>query len=193
MRARRGAGVGGLASMQASRAMFVGLPGPLLLRPLLGWGRAELAAIVCASGLVPVEDPSNLDTRFDRVRFRGLLAATPDLPVARIAQSARNLRDAEDALAWAAEREWAARSEIENYETLWLDTASLPYELRRRLISRAIEYIRFEFGVLGDWDGSGIDRLIAKLDSGTPATLAEVLIRPGKRWKFVLAPPRRSL
>jgi tRNA(Ile)-lysidine synthase len=193
MRARRGAGVGGLAAMPASRALFGGMPGPALVRPLLRWSRAELAAIVGAAGVVAAEDASNVHPRFDRSRMRALLAATPELPPARLAMAARNLRDAEDALEWAAEREWQARHAIEAYETVWLDIAGLPHELRRRLVLRALDYVRFEFDMAGRWSGTGVDRLIATVDAGNAATLAEVLVRPGTRWQFTAAPPRRSL
>jgi len=55
----RGAGIDGLAGMQ---------PGPL--HPLLGIRRSDTRALCRASGLVPVEDPSNLDPGFVRNRIR---------------------------------------------------------------------------------------------------------------------------
>ena len=52
MRLNRGAGVRGLAGMRV-RAVVPGHPGLPLLRPLLGWRRAELAALVAAAGIAP--------------------------------------------------------------------------------------------------------------------------------------------
>ena len=192
MRARRGAGVGGLAAMAAVQEFPGGLPGPRLLRPLLGWSHVELGGVVAAAGIVPVADPSNVHPRFDRSRIRQLIDASPDLPPDRLALAAQNLRHAEDALGWIAAREWDARAAIEDHETVWLDVSGLPYELRRRLVHRAIEYIRFEFDIPGVWRGTGLDRLVAALDAGEHGTLAEVAARAGRRWRFELAPPRRS-
>jgi tRNA(Ile)-lysidine synthase len=137
MRARRGSGVGGLAAMRAARP----LGEVTLIRPLLGWSRAELAAVVAAAGTTPIEDPSNRDPRFDRVRMRRLLAESSELPAGRLALAARNLRHAEDALEWAAEREWQARSRVET-GLVRLDPADLPYELLRRLVERAVDWVR---------------------------------------------------
>ena len=58
----RGSGVHGLAAMASSGTML-GMP---LIRPLLDTRRAELEAYARAAGLEWVEDPSNLDTAFDR-------------------------------------------------------------------------------------------------------------------------------
>ena len=56
-----------------------------LVRPLLGWRRAELAALVAESGTEPVDDPANRDVRYDRSRARRLLADTPWLLPDRLA------------------------------------------------------------------------------------------------------------
>jgi tRNA(Ile)-lysidine synthase len=188
MRARRGAGVGGLAAMAAARP----LAEALLVRPLLGWSRAELAGIVAAAGIAPVRDPSNADPRFDRARIRALLGEAEDLPAERLAAAARNLRDAEDALAWAADREWAARATIEA-GAVSLDPAGLPRELRRRLAERAVATVRTAHALHGDWRETGLDPLLAALDAGGSGTLAEVIGRTKAAiWRFELAPPRRS-
>jgi len=188
MRARRGAGVGGLAAMAATRPL-----GPvLLIRPLLGWTRAELEALVEGAGIAPVCDPSNQDPRFDRARIRALLAEAGDLPADRLASAARNLRDAEDALAWIAEREWQARATIDGKKVA-LDPAGLPRELRRRLAERAVATVRQAHGLSPDWRETGLEPLLAALDSGSTGTLAEVIGRTKAAiWRFELAPPRRS-
>lgn len=187
MRARRGAGLTGLAAMQPLRPLEPGAGTSLLVRPLLGWSRGELAACVAAAGIVPVEDPSNVHPRFDRSRMRALLAATPELSPARLARAAGNLRDAEAALSWIADREWQARAECGEGGIL-LDTAGLPRELVRRLAGRAIAAL----GSAAPLRGSGLDRLIAAVDAGQVATLSGVVVRPGQRWRFAPAPPHRS-
>ncbi|WP_254606640.1 tRNA lysidine(34) synthetase TilS [Sphingomonas bacterium] len=193
MRARRGAGVGGLAAMAARRPLVRRLPEPpLLVRPLLDWSRATLAVIAAAAGPGVVSDPSNADPRFDRSRIRALLSASAELPAPRLALAARNLRDAEEALAWVADREWASRHEVVAYEAVLLDSAGLPHELKRRLVRRAIDYILAEHDHDTPWRGAGLERFVRLLDAGRPATLAGVLARPGPRWRFTPAPARRG-
>lgn len=188
MRARRGAGVGGLAAMRACRP----LGAATLIRPLLGWSRAELAAIVAAAGIDPVCDPSNRDPRFDRARIRALLANGEELSADRLALAARNLRDAEDALGWVEAREWQARATI-LADAVTLDPAGLPRELRRRLAARAIAAVRAAHGLAGGWRETGLDPLLAALDIGGTGTIADVIGRTKAGiWRFELAPPRRS-
>jgi tRNA(Ile)-lysidine synthase len=70
LRALAGSGADGLAGMAPARAE----PEALLLRPLLGLAPARLEAVLAEAGLIPVRDPSNDDSRFDRVRLRAALA-----------------------------------------------------------------------------------------------------------------------
>ena len=53
MRLARGAGVGGLGATRARRPLVKGVK---LVRPLLGWRKAELAALVAEAGVKPVDD-----------------------------------------------------------------------------------------------------------------------------------------
>ena len=66
LQALRGAGVRGLAAM-AESAEFAG---GWLLRPLLGFRRAELETWARQQGLAWIDDPSNTDTGFDRNYLR---------------------------------------------------------------------------------------------------------------------------
>ena len=66
----RHAGDRGLAGMRPTRALA---PGIALLRPFLGVPGAVLKS--AAAGLDPVDDPSNRDTRYDRVRLRMALSS----------------------------------------------------------------------------------------------------------------------
>ena len=85
-RARRAAGPG--AAGMSARVCF---PDACLLRPLLGCARAELEAYLRDAGVAWVEDPSNQEERFERVRTRRRLAADDgglDRAVARQAAAA---------------------------------------------------------------------------------------------------------
>ncbi|WP_109807874.1 tRNA lysidine(34) synthetase TilS [Sphingosinithalassobacter portus] len=193
MRARRGSGVGGMAAILPARAMLDDVAdAPLLVRPLLDWSRAELAGVARCAGVPFVEDPSNEDPRYDRSRMRGVIAQCDELPAGRLALAARNLRHAEDAIAWALARELPERIAGEGAD-LTVDVADLPYELRRRLARHAIDSVRAAGGLTRPWGDQGLDRFAAALDRGDAATLAEVMAHPrGNAWRFRLAPSRRS-
>lgn len=183
MRLGRGAGVGGLSGIRRARAMDDGVR---LIRPLLDWRKAELIAVCAAAGLIPADDPSNSDPRFDRTRARALLAGGWPAPE-RLAATAAHLADAEAALGWASEAEFARRVKIEQ-DGLTLDPAGLPTELLRRLVMLALAQVG------GSWGGDGpaVGRLIDRLRRGDHATLGRVSVAPGLRWHFRKAPPRRS-
>lgn len=66
LQALRGAGVRGLAAMPAAAPFAAGT----LVRPLLGYSRAELEVWAKQQGLTWVEDPSNRDTDYDRNYLR---------------------------------------------------------------------------------------------------------------------------
>lgn len=173
MRLLRGSGLSGLSGIRAVN--------PPVVRPLLGWRRDELAAIVRAAGVDPVADPSNADERFDRVRIRRRLAETGWLDPAPLARSAAALAEAEDALEWAVERLWQER-----VEGFTLDPAGLPAELRRRLVLRLLAAIGGPAP-----RGEEVGRLLATLDGGGTATLSGVKCAGGPLWRFSPAPPRR--
>lgn len=183
MRLQRGSGVTGLAGVRARRALA---PGIDLVRPLLGWRREELTAIVAEAGLVPADDPANSDPRFDRARMRSFLAANPELDPLRLARSAAALADAEQALAWAAERAAAERLERGD-DGISLDPAGLPRELRRRLLTRAIRMLSPDAAI------DGLDGLLDTLDSGGTGTLAGIVARGDAIWRLAPEPPRRPV
>jgi tRNA(Ile)-lysidine synthase len=173
MRLMRGSGLAGLSGIRAIN--------PPLVRPLLGWRRAELAAIVAGAGLMPVVDPSNEDERFDRARLRRRLAGTDWLDPVPIARSAAALAEAEEALEWTVDRLWGER-----VDGAALDPSRLPAELRRRLVLRMLE----ELGAPVP-RGEALGRLLATLEAGGTATLGGVRCAGGERWRFASAPPRR--
>ncbi len=184
MRAARGSGVAGLAGVRRSRPAAIPL-----VRPLLGWRHAELAAVVAAAGLVAADDPSNADERFDRVRFRRLLAATPALNPIALAASAGHLAEADVALDWMAARLWDERIVPRGDAALALDPAGLPDELLRRLLVKAL--LALDPGIAPR--GAEVMRLAARLESGQAATLGAVKASPGVRWRFERAPPHRAV
>ncbi|MGH8435461.1 MAG: tRNA lysidine(34) synthetase TilS [Pseudomonas sp.] len=119
----RGAGVRGLAGMPSSRPLGRGW----LLRPLLGFSRAELEAYAQEQGLSWVEDPSNRDPRFSRNYLRHqvfpqLMAHWPQAMVT-LARSAAHLREAQGLLDELAELDLATRQTPSAFA--WLPLPSL--------------------------------------------------------------------
>jgi tRNA(Ile)-lysidine synthase len=183
MRLARGSGNAGLAGIRARRELGQGV---VLLRPLLGLRRADLAAIAAASGWDIADDPSNRDLRHDRTAARQLLANTPWLEVQRIADAAAHAAAAEAALAWTADFAWAGRAAARN-NMVTLDTAGLPAELVFRLTTRAIAAI----DPAAVPRGPDLARLITRLAAGGSGTIAGVAARGGAIWRFRIAVPRR--
>lgn len=187
MRLQRGSGVRGLAGVRA-RGPVPGSAGRLTLcRPLLGWRRAELAAVVAAAGLTPVADPSNEDPAFDRVAMRRRLAEASWLDVAALARSAAALAEAEDALDAMAARLFEER--VSHEGGLSLDPDGMPPELLRRLVLRCIREVAPGAAPRGEQ----VTALAASLDRGEVTTLAGVKCSGGRLWRFEPAPPRRQL
>jgi len=101
MRLARGSGVDGLAAMRPMREDRVAI-----LRPLLGIARARLRDTLVAAGVSWLEDPSNSDQRFERVRWRATLQRleTEGLAAGMMALSARRIERARLALDHATSR-----------------------------------------------------------------------------------------
>jgi len=187
MRLQRGAGLPGLSGIRPIRR-----DGNLMIvRPLLGWTKAELVHLVGDAGLVAIEDPFNQDPRFNRSEVRRLLRQTPSLRPDRLARSARALREADDALDWAADE--LAEDRITASVAEWrIDPHGLPRELRRRLLVRAMRALREAHSIEPPWTGGeDVEGLLAALEQGEHGTLAGVAARGGSCWLLRPAPPRR--
>ncbi|HTU12910.1 MAG TPA: tRNA lysidine(34) synthetase TilS [Allosphingosinicella sp.] len=183
MRLRRGAGLAGLAGIRP-RAEIEGLA---VLRPLLGWRRAALAAVVAAAGLTPVADPSNMDERYDRARLRRQLGETDWLDPPALARSAAALAEAEQALDWTVEQLIAERTDATR-DGLSFDAADVPAELRRRALLRLLALLVPAEPPRGE----AVQRLLAALEAGETATLAGVKCTGGRVWRLAPAPVRRD-
>jgi tRNA(Ile)-lysidine synthase len=143
LRLARGSGVDGLAAMSAvSPWPVAGFNGLVLIRPLLGFTRAELRQLLTGRGQDWIEDPMNQDPRFARVRVRQTwpMLAALGLDKARILDTAAHLARARAALeAVAAALEAEACRPAEN--GLLVDAALLaaaPAELALRVLAAAL-------------------------------------------------------
>jgi tRNA(Ile)-lysidine synthase len=184
LRLNRASGVAGLAGVRA-RGMAPGTRLPLL-RPLLGWRRAELGTIVSAAGVQAVADPSNVNDRFDRVRMRKALAGADWLDVGALAHSAAHLADADAALEWAAAREWAEQVEPSPMGLTYRPQA--PRAVALRVLARIVAELDEEPA-----RGAAVARLFDTLVARQPASIGGLVARAmPDGWSFTKAPRRRT-
>ena len=195
MRLNRASGIDGLAGIRERLEMpFDGFgPGTIfpLIRPLLGFRRAELLGVVDAAGLPFATDPSNADEAYDRVRMRTALADAEWLDPGAIAASAGHLADALEALNHAFEpffRDCMRYREHDGEVDIWLTLpADTPRYFRFAAVDRALR------GVGGDPRGGEVARLVERLDRGESGNVAGALVTvEGGEWHFRREPPRRS-
>ena len=180
MRLARGAGVDGLAAM-AARWQEGGVT---WLRPLLSATRAELREYLLGIGGAWVEDPSNDNPRFDRVRVRKALAVLAPLGITaeRLGEVAAHLAEARDAL--DAVTEAAARRVLHDlagavrFDAAWVGESA---EVQRRLVLRVIATIApHDYGPRGP----AVQALRERLLAGKPGVLAgcRFVVQRGQLW-----------
>lgn len=183
MRLNRASGHAGLAGVR-ERGVVTGSEVPLI-RPLLGFHRHELAGVVEAAGLHAAQDPSNANRHYDRVRVRDALAEADWLDPSALAASAAHLAEGEEALAWAAEREWLEAVTESPGELRYRRTA--PRAIALRVVSRAIAALGQEPR------GQDAARLLGRLEEGGCGNIGGVMARvKGGVWLFRREPPRRT-
>jgi len=142
LRLARGSGLDGLSAM-ASRTSLFGL---VILRPLLSSGRADLRTMLEENSLNWIEDPSNMDPKYARVRMRSLLPglAAEGLTMKRLARTAAELRTARDALNDMAGHLLGEHGEIapEGYVSLKLSALqSAPRDIGMRVLMRMLRTV----------------------------------------------------
>jgi len=125
----RGSGAKSLAGMPERRSIF--------RRPLLTVDRATTSEACAAAGLIPWDDPHNLDPAFSRVRVRHDLMPALERELgpgvaAALARSAQQLRDDDDALDAWAKQVWTRGLPEEGLDCAEL--ASLPVAVVRRVL-----------------------------------------------------------
>ncbi len=139
MRLARGSGVDGLAAMVPVRERG----GVRILRPLLDFPRTRLARTVQEAGIEPVDDPSNRDEHYERVRVRGLFGQL-GIEASDLAATARRMARARAAL------ERQTREFLDHYSTLrpegvaFLDVpalARIPEEIGLRALSTLVRTV----------------------------------------------------
>lgn len=192
MRLMRGSGVDGLAGIPARGAWRAigpeGLPvGVPLLRPLLDVPRDRLRATVAARAVPFVDDPSNLDPRFERVRVRQALTTLAALGLTRdaVVRTANRVQSARLALQDATDTAWRRCVMVEPGILLEVDLTALrtqPLDIAVRLLRRALTTMR---GGDGAAELSAVEALAERLRAESvidkPVTLAGCIIQPMRK------------
>ncbi len=168
MRLARGSGTDGLAAMRPERVLDAAR-GVFLARPLLGLSKAQLMSDLTARGGAYLEDPSNSNDRFERVRLRQIEPHLREagLTAGMLALTAQRSARARDALE-AATSDLADR--VLNFNGgafARLDAAlflSAPEDLQIRLMTR----------VLRAYGGAAPEASLAQIEQ-----LTRLLAQPG--------------
>jgi len=198
LRLNRGSGLSGLAGVRA--VSLLEATELLLLRPLLGWRKAELEAVVAAAGITPARDPSNDNRDFDRVKLRAHLAESDWLDVRALATSAGHIAEGWRAIEWYAGLDWDDM--VHPDETRADGAPGLVYyaNVPRVIAIETVCRIIRELG--GHCTRAEAGRAFDRLWRGERASLGGVLGVPGiermkgvgvelRCWRFAPEPPRR--
>jgi tRNA(Ile)-lysidine synthase len=181
LRALRGSGVDGLAAMQPRSAR----ENLILLRPLLDLPKARLVATLQKRKQAWIEDPSNANASFQRVRVRAALDLLSDNNagsraelVQHLAQTARNFARTRALLDAAAYDLLHGSVQLTPAGTAWLDPAGLiaaEDELSLRALVKLLGAIG---GISVPPRLDGLQRLLEALRSGNalPLTLHRCLL-----------------
>lgn len=191
MRLNRGSGVSGLAAIRP-RGKMPGSDVPVI-RPLLSWNRAELRQIVDQKGWQPVDDPSNANAAFDRVRMRAALENAEWINPAGLARSASLLAGADAAIAAVAERDFAQGVTIGDGEiTFQPQLVPTVHPLITGVVIQMIcEHLEMHV------DQGEASRIAAALHRGDKINIAGIEARAKRRdgetiWLFRRENPRRT-
>ena len=177
MRLARGSGVEGLSSMEPKRVE----DGVTWVRPLLGVRREALRAYLLEIGAQYVDDPSNEDESFDRVKVRQALGTLGALgiDVSKINKTTDRLRSAKQVVYTATRDLSLACCHATKAGELKVDLARLlsaQRSIQLRILSEAVRFISGSYYAPRAYMVEGLlDQLELKFQA---ATLHGCIVRP---------------
>lgn len=136
MRMAHGSGLGGLAGMAALSSV----EGVAVFRPFLDVDRGVLLAIVAESGIQPVQDPSNLDPHYERVRWRQALPMLGELGLdgPTLSRLAKRAGEADSALEDIAAEAFSRLVRIDGFGSMRMDRDGFA-QLHRAIAVKVLE------------------------------------------------------
>ena len=181
MRLGRAAGVSGLSGMPDARLHN----GVTLLRPMLGISRQSLRDYLSGIGVDWIEDPSNQDLRFDRIKAREALSELAPLGISAqsLARVAENLAQAREALALYTQ-ETARKIAVVDGGEVCIDRSGFelcPSEIKRRLLVGVIAWLS---GPGYPPRGTAVDQAVEAVLGARTLTLAgcQLIPQDDKMW-----------
>lgn len=183
----REAGLDGLTGMRPTWTQA----GVRFSRPLLSVCRADLRRFLTRHGVAWMDDPSNDNDRFTRVKARKALTALKPLgiTVERLAATVGNLAAAQQGLIWATSDLWArvGRESAGALHVQWRDVGYGSAEISRRLLQTAIKWLAG-----GDYAPRAhkLVNLEMALGQGREATLGGCRFRMKDKQLTILREPR---
>lgn len=174
IRIEHGSGIYGLSGIP----QMTDLNGVTVIRPLLNFSKEELQSFLLSEGVEWIEDPSNQNEHFARVRIRKVLSQYPEF-IDKIATASVNLSRAKEVVEYMLQN---SLRELVSYPGSNVATFSvdkfnqLPQEIRFRMLAKLLQEIG---GNLKPARGERIENLIAKIQAGLAfkaSTLAGCLI-----------------
>ena len=142
MRLARGSGVDGLSAMASMRDRG----GMAWFSPLMTYRRSELRDYLTAKRVKWIDDPSNENESFDRIKLRNARAALDDLglTVDRLVETATRMGTARRALERLTKDQAHSIVQPTKYGSVKFDIEqfkALPLELRYRLFAHALKWV----------------------------------------------------
>ncbi len=142
MRLARGSGIDGLAAISNIRYLH----NIILLRPLLDVSKKELILYLKSINVDWLDDPSNDNTDFERVRIRNAFPTLQEIGLesSAIARSAKRIRRASNALDYYAQQSLVqlCRLEPEGYAVIDRNAVfGLPEEVSLRCLTKLVHLI----------------------------------------------------
>ena len=192
MRLNRGSGLSGLAGVRERRQ--IDATAIEVARPLLGFRRSELQAVIDGAGVAVADDPSNRDTAYDRVRLRQNLERSDWIEVAGVAQSASLIEES-----WSMVEGLAAEDVTEHAErrgdTITYDPIAASKIGRMPVWIEVVRTIAGDLGVTLVRGDSA--KIVAAMQDARKVNIggvsAEVIEDQGRKiWSFRREPPRRT-
>ncbi len=139
MRLAHGSGLEGLRGMDLHSTV----EGVAIVRPLLGLDRADLVRVVRGAGLSPLEDPSNADAGYERVRWRQMMPKLSELGLdaKTLARFAERMGEADRALDEIARAAFDSMVDLDGFGSARLsrsDFTTLSPAIAQRVLARVL-------------------------------------------------------